>query len=155
MDSDQTALYFIIRKKKTKKKKRKVHFENGSLTIVRGLQIGSFFEIGSESGGDRRVIHNVVKWRGASGQHTELLRLFLCEATGGEPRSQRFRLGIRLRSALLFVLARIRFNVVGLGRPAEERWPPVRGRGGFSAIGVWLRRKRNGTGLDPGGSECN
>lgn len=149
-----------IYKTKQKKEEYMRYMERASAVLTGGLLIGSLLEIWSEPRGDRWVIHNFVIWWGVIGQHSELFCFLLSETTRRKPRPRRFRLKIRLRSALLFLSQISRFtlrpNVVGLSGPPKERGPPV-GRGGgggdFATVRVGSMGNRCGRGSDRYGSQ--
>lgn len=94
----------------------------GVIIPKHGSKIGPVLEIGGEPGGDRRVVHSVVKRLRLDGLHPELLRLLLRETARCESRSRRlrFRSGLgRLRGLGVGV------NVVRFGGPPEEGAPPL------------------------------
>lgn len=98
------------------------------------LLAGVACEVWSESRGDGGVVHRIMKRRRFHSHHPQLLRLLFSEAPRSEPRSGpvwlriRFFLGSNHRVEEIFFLVWV--NVVSVGRPAEERIPPVAVGGG-------------------------
>lgn len=105
------------------------------------------------------MVHGVVKRLRFHGLHPELSRLLLREATRSVSGTRRLPVEIRVRFVLRILgavsdlLFSSRINVVGLGRPTEERGPPVGGGNGFPGVRVGSPVTRNSTRPDPGSSE--
>ena len=105
------------------------------------------------------MVHGVVKRLRFHGLHPELPRLLLREATRGVPGTHGLpvQIGVRFVLRILGAVLDLPFssgiNVVGLGRPPEERGPPVGGGNGFAVVRVGSPVTRNSTRPDPGGSE--
>lgn len=112
-----------------------------------------FRNIGGESGGDCRVVHDIVKRRRFHRFFPQLFRLLLCEAPSRKPWTGPVQLSLQI-----WFFARIWADVVRFRGPTEERGPPI-GRNGLPVVGIGLcrraRRSPDDWGLDKRECGCH